>query len=303
MFPEAVIVLILVVLLLVWLRRKGPARGRQRIQVDGEWRSYTIDRPTGSQPTKLLLCFHGALGHPRRLREHTGIREAALRRGYTVVFPEAPGGWFDARTERGASRRDRRFVEVLLGQLHRTEGRGLAAFALGVSNGGMFVQRLAMEEPQQFAAFATLLASVPVAALRAAPSGPPAPIALVFGRNDRIVPWAGGVLAMGRRPGIVAPAETTLDYWLRRNRSRKEPIVRRIGDGAPAVEIRDYPALPMGAPVCFVGIDGWGHRWPRWAGDADGTGGFDIADVIFEFFGDLSAAGPAAEAGAIRIRL
>ncbi len=244
----------------------------------------------------------------QRLERQSGITEAGLRHGFVVVFPEAPGGWIDARPERGGSERDIAFIEALLDRLRRTEGAN-AAFAIGVSNGGLFLFRMAMERPLRFAAFATLLASIPAAALRGRSEGPPVPVALVFGRDDPLMPWSGGRIPHGRRPGmgvggIVVPAETTLDYWLTRNHARGTPIVRRTGGGDNPVEIRDYgPTTPAGAAVRFVAIDGWGHQWPRWPGDAPGDPGFDIADTIFEFFAAQSNGAPASDHKPVRLRL
>lgn len=305
---ELALVVVVVAALLVWVARRSLTAGRQRIRVDGAWRSYTIHRPSGPRAANapVLLCFHGGLGRVDRLERQSGLREAALRQGYIVVFPEAPDGWIDARPERGGSRRDLAFVEALVNRLARAEGEPTRFFALGVSNGGMFVLRLAMEQPQRFAGFATVLASIPAAALRSPAAGPPVPIALVFGRQDRIVPWAGGGVVMARRRrigvgGTVVSAETTLEYWLRRNRAQYEPSIRRMGGAGSPVEVRDYAAAPGGAPVRFVSIAGWGHRWPRWTSD-NGSGGFDIADVILEFFAAPPNTEPVVPAEPVRVR-
>jgi polyhydroxybutyrate depolymerase len=305
---ELVLALILVFAALLWLRRLWPAGGRQRIRVNGVWRSYSIHRPSSARgKAPVLLCFHGGLGRVDRLRRQSGIVEAAERQGFVVVFPEAPDGWVDARPERGGSRRDLEFVEALLARLRSSE-RG-KFYALGVSNGGMFVHRLAMEQPKEFEGFATILASIPVAALRGRPAPrPAAPIVLVFGREDRIMPFTGGRIRQGRRPGmgvggLVASAEETLQYWLRRNFAGGAPTVRRMGGEDGPVEVRDYAPAPTGAPVRFVSIAGWGHKWPRWDGGAERNGAFDISDVIFDFFTMQPGAPTVREAEPVRVRL
>lgn len=306
---ELLVLLLLAVALLIWLRKPTSAAGRQRIRVNGAWRSYWVHRPhAGPSPAPVLLCFHGGRGRIDRLRS-SGIVEAAQRNGFVVVFPEAPGGWIDARPERGTSRADLDFVDALLDRLRITQGGANRFYALGVSNGGMFVHRLAMEQPGRFAGFATINASIPAAAVRGLPPpGPPVAIMLVFGRDDHLMPWAGGRIPMGRRPGrgvggFVISAEETLEYWLRRNRAHGEPTTRRMGGEHGPVEVRDYAAAPTGAPVRFVNIAGWGHQWPRWRGDADGNGAFDISDVVCEFFTKRPTVRPILEGEPARVRL
>ncbi len=296
---------------LIWLRQPSPGLGRRRrIRVDGVWRSYTVHHPANAGSTKspVLLCFHGGLGRVERLRDHSGIKEAALRRGFIAIFPEAPDGWVDARPERGGSRRDLVFIEALLDRLRNKDGETGKVFALGVSNGGMFVFRLAMAQPQRFAGFAAVLASIPAAGLEAPPECPPAPAVLVFGKDDPLMPWSGGRIPQGRRAGIgvggiVVSAQATLEYWLNRNHARRDPTVRRTGGEGSPVEIRDYPATPGGAPVRFVSIDDWGHEWPRWADDAECPGAFDIADVILEFFSGQPSIAPVHDVQPVRVRL
>ena len=306
-FELLVLLLIVAAALLMWRRSTTPAAGRQRLAVNGSWRNYSVYRPRGAIPSApVLLCFHGGLGRVDRFQRHSGIVEAAERNGFVVTFPEAPGGWIDARPERGESRRDLEFVDALIDRLRLSEG-STKFYAVGTSNGGMFVHRLAMERQERFTGVATINASIPAAAVRGLPpSGPAVPIMLVFGRDDHIMPYGGGRIPQGRRPGmgvggLVISAEETLRYWLRRNRADGEPTTQRMADGR--VEVRDYAPIPTGAPVRFVRIAGWGHKWPRWRGEANGAGGFDISDVIFEFFTRQPVVRPVVEAEPARIRL
>ena len=95
---ELVIVVLLLVGLLVFLRRRLPVRGRRRIRVNAEWRTYSVFEPRNAAAGRpVLLCFHGGSGNAERFRRGSGIKEAALARGYVAVFPEAPDGWIDAR--------------------------------------------------------------------------------------------------------------------------------------------------------------------------------------------------------------
>jgi polyhydroxybutyrate depolymerase len=304
------ILLLLVAALAVWVFRRPPRGGRRRIRVDGEWRSYTVEYPHerhGTADGPILLCFHGGLGRGDRLRRESGITEAALARGFTVVFPEAPGGWIDARPERGGSGRDLAFVDALLDTLCGAGHEERKVFAFGMSNGGMFAFRLAMESPRglaggRLAGMATLLAAMPVSAVTDGRSGArPVPIVLVAARDDGIVPWDGGQMGMGRRFGVggtVTSAQATLDYWLRRNRAAGQPALGRLEDDAHRVEIVDFAAPADGAPVRFVSTLGWGHRWPH-----GGPPEFDICETILDFFAGLPDAPEGKAAAPLRVRL
>ena len=164
-------------------------------------------------------------------------------------------------------------------------------FALGISNGGLFLYRMAGERPLRFAGLATALANMPVAE-RTAGSGPAVPIAMIFGRQDRVQPWAGGQLLRSAKLGVggeVVSAEATLRFWLRRNRAEATPKLRRVVSAGHPIDIEDYPAAPDGAPVRYVTVGNWGHRWPCW-GNALSTSAddFNAANLVMEFFSGLS---------------
>ncbi len=277
------VVALFLVLWLLWRRRVG-ARSHT-ISVDGLQRRYLLASPptmTGRQP--LLLCFHGGGGRPEWLAQRSGLLKIGVRHGYAVAFPEAVDGWIDARPERGGSPRDLDFVDALLDRLIAERGIDPARiFAFGLSNGGLLVFRLACERPHRFGGFATALANMPLAA-RPDAADRAAPMVMVFGRRDRVMPWEGGRIARGRAGfgagGAVMSAESTLRFWLDRNRAVPTPQRKRVTSAGRAVDISDYAADARGAPVRFVVVEDWGHRWPRWPG-------FNVAELIVEFFSRL----------------
>jgi polyhydroxybutyrate depolymerase len=273
-------------LVAIWLlrQRRGGLVWRT-ISVNGVRRRYLVRASDVGLNKPLLICFHGGLARTELLAEHSGIAEAGRRQGCMVIFPEAEGGWIDARPERGGSTRDIDFVDALLDSLlSKKQIDAERVFALGVSNGGMFVFRLASERPERFAGLATALASMPPATLFPV-SGPPVPIAMIFGRKDRSM-WEGGVLERGI--GEVASADATRRYWLKRNNAQPVPRLNRRVSAGRQIDIEDYAAGPRGAPVRFVSIGDWGHRWPMWKRAPDGSpDAFNAADLVMEFFSQL----------------
>lgn len=282
------VIAVLVVLWLLW-RPRGVLFW-QSINVDGLERRYLVRSSNdGGRRKPLLLCFHGGRAQVELLARRSGIAEAAQHRGCMVIFPEARDGWVDLRPERGGSPRDLDFVDALLDSVIASNQIDPARiFAFGISNGGQFVFRLACERPRRFAGFATALSNLPVAAL-SLQSGPPVPMAVVFGRRDQIMPWQGGTLRRGpgfRAGGQVMSARATVRFWVNRNNARWQPQLRRFISADRPIRIEDYSAETAdGAPVRCVVIGNWGHRWPRWGGaSSDGPDNFNAADLIAEFF-------------------
>jgi len=137
-----------------WLlsRRRSLARGHT-INVNGLERRYLLrrsDEGAGYKP--LLLCFHGRRGQVELLARRSGVAESGQRLGCLVIFPEAKDGWIDLRPERSLIPRDLDFVDALLDLLvSNNQVDPSRVFALGISNGGQFVFRLACERPRRFA--------------------------------------------------------------------------------------------------------------------------------------------------------
>jgi polyhydroxybutyrate depolymerase len=293
----ALILLLILLLALVMRRRRRLGRrrwrrlsGAQTINIGGEERSYALHRPRGwnGGARPLLICFHGGSGIAERFAQGSGLIEAGERHGFAVAFPEAPEGWEDARPERGGGRRDLDFVEALVEKLAAEPGiDARRIYALGASNGGMFVMRLACERPERFAGFATVIANLPAAQSEMARPGHPVPIALVFGQEDRVMPRGGGRILQARGVGVggmVLSAEATVSFWVKRNQAGRAPRSASLQAGQ-RIEVRDFPAGPGGAPVRVVEIEGWRHKWPRWgANRLRGQPGFDVADLIWDFF-------------------
>lgn len=285
-----------VALWLLWPR--GTLVRWHTISINGSERRYLVCSSGQSARYKpLLLCFHGGRAQIELLARRSGIAKAGQLQGYLVIFPEAKDGWIDLRPERGGSPRDLDFVDAVLDLLvsnHQVDPANV--FALGISNGGQFVFRLACERPLRFAGFATALSNLPVAA-SSWRSGPPVPIVMVFGDRDHVMPREGGRL---RRPpglrdgGEVMSTQATVQFWIQRNRAKQSRPRSFVSAGRP-IAIEDYLSGPDGAPVRCITVTNWGHRWPRWGTPSDpSVNNFNAADLVMEFFAGLSLSGKSA---------
>ncbi len=241
------------------------------IEIDGNRRQYLYYRPSvadgGGGPPPLLLVCHGGLGNPVNCARVSRINLAAERYGFAVVYPAASGPWADGRETTGTGSADIAFVVGLCQRLCRIEGLDCRrTYALGASNGGMFVLRLALEVPELFAAFSATMASLPVQLARDAKPGRPAPVMMVNSLQDAMIPWHGGTV--GRRRGIggsIIAVEDSVAFWRQRNgclSPRFSQFASAARPDAVAAELADYPPAAGGAPVRFLKLFRHRHEWP-----------------------------------------
>lgn len=250
----------------------GQAGGKETmtrtIDVDGVSRRYSLHlpttRPAGRLP--LVLAFHGRLGTGADMERLSGLSDLADRDGFVVAYPDGlQRAWNGGQglTPSGAPPADDvafsdRLVGALRAELPVDADR---VYAVGMSNGGIFVNRLACERPAVFAAVATVAASASVdVAARCAPSGGPGVLAL-HGTADTFVPYSGGPTAGG---GQVLPAPENARAWARRDSCDTGPHVQTL---VPEVTETRWGGCAGGASVVLVTLEGGGHTWP--GSDAD----------------------------------
>lgn len=296
--PFLLLILVVILLLFLWARRRQrlgrPFQLRRRlprltVDVRGRPRTAHVQGPPGNRRgAPLLIALHGGLGRVERFMQGTGLPKRARDHGYAIAFPVAPDGWVDGRPEKGTGTEDLDFIAALIEAMvtkHGIDRRQV--YALGVSNGGMFVQRLATERPDLLAGAASIVASTPAAIAREVASGPPMPFALICDRNDDIMPYEGGEIRRGAtigHGGEVIPVEDARAVWVERNGAGGPAQTRTItGPEGFRAELTDHVPMGHGVPVRFVAVSGSGHGWPRWPGYRGATA-FDAGEIVLEFF-------------------
>jgi polyhydroxybutyrate depolymerase len=256
-----------------WRRPPSEAEGRlAQLKVGRQRRDYLFYRPAGvglGAPLPLLMVFHGGFGHPLAFAQRTGLNEIAARHGFAIAYPAAVGHWADGRDTTGRGPADIDFVHALIERLEDSENLDRRRrYALGTSNGGMFVFRLTIEVPQLFAAYSANLASLPESLVSEMAQAPPLPLVMMNAVEDRLTPWRGGIA--GGDYGVggrIIGVEDTLALWRMRNHcgpAQVEPLWRAPDDVAIAAELYSFPYdTPDGAPLRFLKLLQGGHRWPR----------------------------------------
>ena len=296
------------------LSRKTPPRARRRptdtIPVGAPYEQFTItigkavrsyflylpDAAVEQAPLPLVMAFHGGMGNGAMFAAQTGLNDIAEQNAFAVAYPNSLGLWDDGRTTTRFKQRDLDFVDGLTEHLLRSpyiDPRRV--YAVGASNGGMFVFRLSCERYERFAAFASAYASVPIEMTQKMALAPPSPVLIINATRDRFMPYWGGEIARGQRygaGGTVIGVEETVELWRRRNRCG-QAVISALGSedafGRVSVEQFAYSPRHDGKELWFIKINEGRHKWVRAASPDPAAGGegradFDMSQIVWRFF-------------------
>lgn len=256
--------------LLMWWAcpaRSQEASGERTVTVHGVERSYIIHiPPNATQPTPLVMIFHGGGGHPEGFARKIGMDDLADQHGFIAVYPagavRASGRgstWNVGGSVSPSTADDVAFVQAILSDLERTLPIDHARiYATGVSMGGVFSYRLACELSDTFAAIA------PVAATMVEPScHPDSPVAVlhIHGADDDRIPINGGhgdMTATNR--SWPAPREG-ISSWSRFDDCAGQQVTSDEGSASCTTYGQCH------ATVEYCVMAGFGHGWPGGASE------------------------------------
>ena len=195
-------------------------------------RDYKAFVPAHLPPgSPLLLVFHGSAQESEEIRMWTGYefdRLADLHK-FAVVYPVGYGGnWNDCRKNvvypaRAQNIDDKGLVAALIDHFHETAGIDPRhVFAMGFSNGGHFVYRLALEMPDRISGVAAVAANLPTEDNNICHvAGKPVPVLIVNGTGDPINPFVGGEVALF---GLGSRGTVRSSEQIRRVLRQAEPV-------------------------------------------------------------------------------
>ena len=256
----------------------------------GRERSYFIHVPAnlrGLSNVPAVLIFHGGEGDGRNAESASRLSLAAAAGGFVAVFPNSPGQqWNDGRSTTASDYDDVSFVRALIAELQIRNGVDPnRVFAAGMSNGGMFTQRLACEASGTFRAYAVDVANMPRDLEgRCFPSQP---VSMIFfnGTADRLMPFEGGEIASSRRAGVggaVLSRAATQRFWAERNGCAPGSGARALPDlvdDGTSVSFEEISGCQGGAVLQFYTIEGGGHTWPGAEGGGSRMAGLVSQEV------------------------
>lgn len=262
-------------------RRVRRTRGIQQESLDsdmlsgqllyqGQMRTYHLHLPKDynrNQSLPLVLAFHGGFGRGDRLARNTSFNELADREGFIVVYPDAlDKHWNDGRGTTNPDIDDVGFVKALIERLIRFRNIDSSRiYAMGISNGGFFTQRLACEMSDRIAAFAAVSATLPEQLKSSCQPKNPVSMLMIHSPEDQLVPWNGG--ETGGRGGRVLSVPDTIAFWRQENDSSPKAETEALPvidpDDSTRVSMSRYSGGRRGSEVILYTIKGGGHGWPN----------------------------------------
>lgn len=240
----------------------------QPIQIDmsGSRRALLYRLSGGPRPT--LIVLHSYSGDALTTARYSGFLQAALPRGFNVVFPEAVGHeWHDSPEGNPAHADDVAFVAALVEKLtaeqiadpHRT-------FVAGISNGGMMAFALVCARPDLFAGIGTISAGMPKDAFASRRPTKPMRLLMINGDADDVLPYAGGDVGdpanfFRRTAGV----EETARLFAHANgcEAANEPRRTQMRDSRRLIEQIEWNC-PSNVTVTVIKVIGGGHDVIRW---------------------------------------
>lgn len=287
---------------------------KQVVTSDGTPRSYFVHVPVSydrKKPMPLVMVFHGLHMNGRIMSPLTRFDVLADRKNFIVAYPDGLGGKW--QTAYGGSPDDVRFVADMIGQISRTvsvDSRRI--YAVGMSNGGYFTERLACEMPDKLAAIAIVAASMMDSTATHCGANRRVPAMFFIGSQDPLVPSedsghndtlgklgdAVGLSGLGNlsvpmaKMGGLMTEREAVDFWCRHNQTSASPYTTNEPDKDPhdGTRVKRETFGAYNSEVVLYSIQGGGHTWPGafYSGPSDLLGktcnDIDATELISDFF-------------------
>jgi polyhydroxybutyrate depolymerase len=216
----------------------------RNVAVNGVERRYDLFVPPTIDVTKeapLIMGLHGAGSMPAHFAYISQLHRRAGSLGYVVAYPAAEGGFWLRAQERPND--DLLFVEIMLQDIaSQVRIDPQRVYAIGMSNGGQMVYKLACERSDIITAIA-----VCAAGMRPGLCYPThgVPVIHFHGTEDPIVPYAWG--------------EDAVRQWIKFNGC--DPVGTETFRNGSAFCVT-YRNVSTGARVILCTFQGGGHQYP-----------------------------------------
>lgn len=276
---------------------EGPGDYTRSFESRGRLRRYEVHVPPGYGPTHpapLVLVFHGV---PRGagMRVLTGFDAVADAEGFIVIYPYAAEtrdwavGCDDCTWAERNGVDDLGFVRDLIAKMAGDAAVDLSrVYAMGFSQGALFVQRLACDLSAEIAAFSSVAATMLESVARRCAPLRPVPFLSIMGTEDPQFPWEGQQGAFSD----ALSADATVGKFVELNGCASEPEVSflpDLADDGTTVRLDEYHSCAEGSEVSFYIVEGGGHTWPNAPVEFSPEAGsmtrdLDANDVIAAFF-------------------
>lgn len=248
-------------------------------------RHFLVATPKGPARTgrPLVIVLHGHMGSAKNTLG-TGLQERcplsawasiAGREGLVVAAldgakgEDGKQGWNDGRpgSTGNPTTDDVAFVKAVIALMEREQGTDPSrVYAMGMSNGGVFTFRLALELGHPLAAIAAACSSMPGDHPPVHPSRPVS-VLMIEGTADPLMPYEGGQVHYREKlRGAVLGTEATLTFWKSANNLRSESVLETIPHsgkkGDPTRVTRSTWGASGGPQIMLLKVLEGGHCEP-----------------------------------------
>jgi polyhydroxybutyrate depolymerase len=281
-----------------FMRRALLSEERQ-LHHQGLQRKYLLHTPATYRPDyplSLVIGLHGGYTSPSRFALTTGFNDLADSEAFLVAYPEGcDRHWNDGRIGVNTDIDDVGFIAALIADIQRHRAVDTQrVYAVGISNGGYMVQRLASELPNTFAAFASVAAALPVPLRVKMQANTSVSLLMINSRRDKFVPFQGGVSRRGKG-GEILSIPDTFEYWRQKSNCHREAAWDLTSSSqffrgqTGEIEVTRYVNQEGGAEVVLIVLANGGHTWPggfqqpRWL-VGETSQDIDASQLIWAFF-------------------
>lgn len=223
------------------------------------YRIHVPERMELGPAAPLVLAFHGVGQNGDDFRARSGLDQAAAEAGFIVVYLEAAMGAWDIFGDLAfLGLDDLAYVREVIDRVeHEFVIDRHRIIAVGLSNGGVFAQRLGCSLSHRIAGFVAVAATMPRRLAEECHPSRPTDALYVTGTADAFFPIAGN--------SVLLSLDGTMDVWARAN----DCDGRRLRSAWPDLEEDGtrvywsrYDDCRDGTRTWLDSIVGGGHAWP-----------------------------------------
>ena len=243
------------------------------LSVNGQGRTFVLQRPAGKGPHPTIIMLHGGGGAAEEELRSSGLAQLGPQEGFLAVFPEATAGlwnFFPPGKETlqyvqffqryGGLPDDVAFLKALVAELVRD---GLSdpkrVYLAGRSLGGAMVLRLACVDAGNFAAIGLLISAMPDVTGSDCRPHKPVPVLMINGTDDHVLPYKG---ERSMRGDILWSTERLVTFFNGLNGCAEPAQQSAQADQSTQNVVIERSTKCAGGPVVLYRIVGGGHEIP-----------------------------------------
>lgn len=251
-----------------------PGNSERKLMINDRERSYLLHIPPGlnsQQPVPVIFAFHGYNLTPSQMQRAVEFDDVADLANFLVAYPKGGGNSWNTGEEGPGSAisqnvDEQAFIRQMLSDLDTIANIDYKRiYAVGFSQGGALVYRLACDMSDIFAAIASVSGPMEYSTCQPAQT---VSVIHVHGLADTLVPYSGGGSL------DLSPVEQGIATWVQLNDCTDSPKVEKPSN---IITHTEYASCQAGTAVEFYTIDPGGHSWPS-------KDVWPASEIIWDFF-------------------